>query len=675
MRLEVTAFLLSVLTASQSLRAGDKDISNSQRLIQVVKNNDLISIRRLLGAGTDVNGHDLEGGATPLMYACVYSSPQGMKLLLDRGADPNAKNDVGSTALMWAIGDMRKVRMLVSAGANVNARSNTGRTPLLLAAAHTGSAEKVKFLLDKGAEVNAVDRAGLNALAEAAATGDITVLRLLLAKGADVRVKQAGRFIDVRRVNTEIMTEVVRRAERRSLGITPLMFAVNSGNLEAVRLMLEFALDVNAETAASLTPLMLAAPKGNPEMIKLLLEHHATVNTRDERGLTPLMLAAGAESRNAEVVRLLIAQGADLAARDNNGQTALAWARKLGETPVVRLLVESGAPGPPANELTAPELSNTPVKDDEIARAAARSLALLESTSVQFFKKSGCISCHNVSIPLIAMSVARDHGLSVDERITKQLVKASVAALSPFREDLLQTNCSIPSIATTATYALISLKEQNYSPDSLTDAVVHCLAEEQQPGGDWPNGNVRPPLGTGQVAATALSLRTLQMYPLDNRKDEFRARIEGARAWLLATNPTTTDDQVFKLYGLFWSGAGPDELQQAARALIQAQRRDGGWAQLQEMSSDAFATGQALTALNQAAGMSSSDQAYRRGLRFLLDTQLSDGSWHVKSRAFGFQPYFESGFPHGQDQWISAAATAWATMALALSNDSHRVER
>jgi len=59
-----------------------------------------------------------------------------------------------------------------------------------------------------------------------------------------------------------------------------------------------------------------------------------------------------------------------------------------------------------------------------------------------------------------------------------------------------------------------------------------------------------------------------------------------------------------------------------------------------------------------------SDAGWQRGLDFLLCTQFEDGSWHVKSRAFGFQPYFESGFPHGHDQWISAAASSWATMAL-----------
>jgi len=64
-------------------------------------------------------------------------------------------------------------------------------------------------------------------------------------------------------------------------------------------------------------------------------------------------------------------------------------------------------------------------------------------------------------------------------------------------------------------------------------------------------------------------------------------------------------------------------------------------------------------------GLTVSDTAYRRGVEFLLRTQLDDGSWHVASRAVKFQPYFQSGFPHNHDQWISAAGTAWAAMGLA----------
>jgi hypothetical protein len=87
------------------------------------------------------------------------------------------------------------------------------------------------------------------------------------------------------------------------------------------------------------------------------------------------------------------------------------------------------------------------------------------------------------------------------------------------------------------------------------------------------------------------------------------------------------------------------------------------------LESDAYATGQALTALYQSGVVKPASSAYTRGVVFLLDTQLPDGSWHVKSRALGFQPYFESGDPHGPDQWISAAGGAWATMALALTRE------
>jgi len=81
------------------------------------------------------------------------------------------------------------------------------------------------------------------------------------------------------------------------------------------------------------------------------------------------------------------------------------------------------------------------------------------------------------------------------------------------------------------------------------------------------------------------------------------------------------------------------------------------------MESDAYASGQALFALH-AASMSVSDPAYRRGADYLLRTQLEDGTWFVRTRAFGFQPYFETGFPHGRSQFISAVGTSWAAIAL-----------
>jgi hypothetical protein len=82
------------------------------------------------------------------------------------------------------------------------------------------------------------------------------------------------------------------------------------------------------------------------------------------------------------------------------------------------------------------------------------------------------------------------------------------------------------------------------------------------------------------------------------------------------------------------------------------------------MGPDAYASGQALYAL-QTSGMASSNPAYRKGVEYLLRTQREDGTWYVHSRAVAFQPYIDSGFPHGPDQFISAAATSWAVIALA----------
>ena len=100
------------------------------------------------------------------------------------------------------------------------------------------------------------------------------------------------------------------------------------------------------------------------------------------------------------------------------------------------------------------------------------------------------------------------------------------------------------------------------------------------------------------------------------------------------------------------------------------QNADGGWSQLATLRSDAYATGEAVFALHTAAHIPVSDSALERGRRFLLSTQLADGTWHVHRRAFPFQPTMKSGFPHGRDSWISAAASSWAVMALSLEDET-----
>jgi hypothetical protein len=162
-------------------------------------------------------------------------------------------------------------------------------------------------------------------------------------------------------------------------------------------------------------------------------------------------------------------------------------------------------------------------------------------------------------------------------------------------------------------------------------------------------------------------------YAIPAREQEFAQMIERARAWLVKTKPVTAEDHSMRLAGLYWAGASQADIKQAARSLLELQRPDGGWGGNPHMKSDAFATGVALTSLIESSAITTTDSAFRSGVDYLLSTQFPDGSWYMRSRSIKFQPYFDSGFPFGHDQWISTAATAWAAQAIALEVGAAKV--
>ena len=180
-------------------------------------------------------------------------------------------------------------------------------------------------------------------------------------------------------------------------------------------------------------------------------------------------------------------------------------------------------------------------------------------------------------------------------------------------------------------------------------------------------GTQRPPLEYSHFTSTALSLRGLQLFAGKDRSKEVAQSVAIALTWLLAAKPAETEDRVWHLFGLKWSGAKADAIDEAIKALMAGQRSDGGWAQTSKMKSDPYATGQALAALHLAGGVPVNDFRWRKGIAWLMRAQLADGSWKVKSRSKPFQKYFESGYPHGTDQFISITAGSWATMALLLT--------
>jgi hypothetical protein len=294
----------------------------------------------------------------------------------------------------------------------------------------------------------------------------------------------------------------------------------------------------------------------------------------------------------------------------------------------------------------------------------------LQSTSIEskkaFLRHSShqdCTSCHQQYLPMVALGLAKKQHAPVDPESEEQLIRM-VRGGERFEGDWQALFQAEP--AYTKGYALLGYDAESLSANQQTDSWVHHLAVIQGKDGAWNMNIPRPPLQTDDIGATALAIHALQCYPLPGRRREFADRIDRARDWLWRARPNTTEGRVYQILGLAWANEGLSKLRSLTQTLIATQRPDGGWAQLATLESDAYATGQVIYALRAGAGVKPSDAAIERGLRYLLGTQLDDGTWYVRRRAFPFQPTMRSGFPHGRDGWISAAASSWAVIALCL---------
>jgi ankyrin repeat protein len=608
-----------------------------------IRNNDLKSIRSQLRRHAQIQATDARG-ATALMYASLYADPTCVKLLLDKGADTNVSDAAGATALMWAAGNPEKLRLLLAHGANVNARAKSGRTALIMAASVTGNIKAVRLLLDRGADFKVGRESGAGALWAASQAADTSIVKELLARGADPN--------EARDSATALMTAAAYEAP------------------EIVELLLAAGADVNRRSRPArrtdrgeMTALLWAAPWNNKQIIQSLVDKQADVNVREMRRMSPLSLAVASETANVDVIRLLLERTSEFNGPDKTGLSPLAWAQRWGETPIARMLRDSGATPVAMEAVQEPAHPRTNVTTRQ---AVEKSVALIQSSNTQFFRATGCVGCHHQMLGGILLGLARQRGIGVNEALAAEQLKAMVSVRLATREPLLQRQIA-EGFPMRDTLFLVGLAAQNYPPDSLTDAIVHAVMGFQRADGSWHGLDHRPPLEYSSVSETTYALRAIQLYAPPGWKEETARKIERARHWLAEREPQSNEESVMQLLGLAWAGDRSGRLAALGHRLQAQQAADGGWAQRQGFRSDAYATGQALYALHQAGRMPTSDVAYQRGVRYLLSTQFSDGSWYVKSRAVKFQPYFESGFPHGHDQWISAAGTAWAASALALT--------
>jgi hypothetical protein len=314
----------------------------------------------------------------------------------------------------------------------------------------------------------------------------------------------------------------------------------------------------------------------------MLLNRGATANN------TALRLAAASEKTPLEGVIALLAHGA----RDDE---ALGWARRQGETSVVAALKSVGMKDTDAVPMTHPV---PPARAPSPRVAVERSLRLLQKVDIVFLKKAGCVSCHNNSLTEMTLARAQRQGFHVDEAASRAQLVTIRAYLESWQERVLQ-DIAIPGGVDTAGYILAGLGDANYPPDPATHALARYLMRRQAANGGWRIGTQRPPIESSDFEASAIAIRALQVYA-PRPQTAYASAIRKGATWLAQAVPKTTEDHVYQLLGLGWSGGSKEAVRKAARRLMALQRRDGGWAQLLSLSSDAYATGQALTALADA---------------------------------------------------------------------------
>lgn len=308
-------------------------------------------------------------------------------------------------------------------------------------------------------------------------------------------------------------------------------------------------------------------------------------------------------------------------------------------------------------------LTNYPVDPAQIRSAITKSLPLLQQSSHNFLLNAGgCHSCHGQSLGAVTFYMAKEKGFAVQDTILKEALD-SIQSTWIRRSKYLAQHEDPTAIVVTGSYDLWAFAENKTPGNKVREMLAVNIMHRQLKDGSWVSPNLRPPMEYYSITATALALKGIQVYIPGVHTAEVKQRVARASVWLKGMIPVTNEEKVFQILGLQWAGENISFINEQVNKLVHAQRRDGGWAQLDSLPSDAYATGQSIYALLKS-GKNKSSPEIQKGLDYLLRTQADDGSWHVRTRSFPSVPFTESGFPHGPDQFISAAGSHWATMAL-----------
>jgi uncharacterized protein len=275
--------------------------ANRPPLLEAARNSDATTLRALLQKGADVNAAEADG-TTALHWASYRDDGDSADLLIRAGAKVDVANDLGATPLWTASlnGSEAMVRRLLAAGANPNAALLAGETPVMVAS-RSGKPAVIEHLIAKGANVNAHGARGQTALMWAVSQHHPDVVKVLIAHGADIHARSDA-WSQVMAVEPHGYLPYNRSIPAGSE--TALMFAARVGDLASARLLTAAGANVNDADAWGVSATTLAAHSGYRELVELLLENgadpnaaaagfsalHAAIMRRDEQMVSALLV-------------------------------------------------------------------------------------------------------------------------------------------------------------------------------------------------------------------------------------------------------------------------------------------------------------------------------------------------------------------------------------------------
>lgn len=311
-----------------------QSLSYAESIFEAIEAENYSRVNQLLNEGTDIESKGKQE-ETPLIFAAKYDHPDIVKLLLLRGAKINARDKFGSTALIWVSAGGRSgiQKILLDSGADIDAQDTEGRSALLRAALLSDWVGTVQPLLTYGANHNVKDKHNKTIIMLLREEGDWNWSMIKLLR--EWSIKNQKRFTDPRDIQIldgkdhgSYEREFANEADRALLRNFPLIekigVAIEKGDLNEVKGILDSNVVNLEEFYKGSTPLMLASSLGHYGIVKLLLSRGAKIDTKDDSGNTAFIDAVR-WGRLGVIIVLLAERGDSISLNDigSGKETAL----------------------------------------------------------------------------------------------------------------------------------------------------------------------------------------------------------------------------------------------------------------------------------------------------------------------------------------------------------------